>query len=239
MLSEKPWAPDAVARLFLGVIASVCVGLMLAGLVQTLGLGLSETQRRLVTEIIMVIFFQIAAMFWIDAFLRQEGMLWGQAFGLANPGVARAIGLGVLSAVVFLPLAWGLQQLSAKLMTLLHLKPVAQIVVEQMQTNVPLSHKIFLGVLAIVVAPIAEESLFRGVLYPTLKQTGHVRLAMWGTSLIFGITHFNAVTFLPLTVFSVILVLLYEETDNLLAPIVAHSTFNTTNFVLLLTGFGQ
>jgi membrane protease YdiL (CAAX protease family) len=42
------------------------------------------------------------------------------------------------------------------------------------------------------------------------------------------------VTFVPLTFFAMVLILLYESTDNLLAPIAAHSMFNLANFLLLL-----
>jgi membrane protease YdiL (CAAX protease family) len=44
----------------------------------------------------------------------------------------------------------------------------------------------------------------------------------------------SMVTFIPLTVFAMVLILLYESTDNLLAPIAAHATFNFANFLLLL-----
>jgi membrane protease YdiL (CAAX protease family) len=43
-------------------------------------------------------------------------------------------------------------------------------------------------------------------------------------------------TFVPLTVLAFTLIWLYERTDNLLAPILTHSLFNTTNFVWLLLG---
>ena len=58
--------------------------------------------------------------------------------------------------------------------------------------------KILFGLLTIVLAPIAEEALFRGILYPSIKQTGHPRWALWGTSLLFGIMHFNMATLVPL-----------------------------------------
>ena len=59
-------------------------------------------------------------------------------------------------------------------------------------------------------------------------------MALWGTSLLFALTHANAMTFVPLTFLAVVLVLLYEATDNLLAPILTHSLFNAANFVFLV-----
>ena len=70
--------------------------------------------------------------------------------------------------------------------------------------------------------PLVEEVLFRGILYPSVKQLGYPRLALWGTSLFFGLIHSNLMTFVPLTVLSLLLVWLYERTGNLLAPILTH-----------------
>jgi membrane protease YdiL (CAAX protease family) len=42
------------------------------------------------------------------------------------------------------------------------------------------------------------------------------------------------VTFVPLMVFALVLVYLYETFQNLLAPVVAHSLFNAANFLLLI-----
>jgi membrane protease YdiL (CAAX protease family) len=40
--------------------------------------------------------------------------------------------------------------------------------------------------------------------------------------------------FLPLFVLALVLTVLYEKTNNLLAPIAAHSAFNAVNFAMLL-----
>ena len=75
--------------------------------------------------------------------------------------------------------------------------------------------------------------LFRGILYPTIKQAGFPKLSLWLTSLAFAAIHLNAVTFLPLLVLSLLLTFLYEKTNNLLAPITTHAVFNAVQFVWL------
>lgn len=72
------------------------------------------------------------------------------------------------------------------------------------------------------------------MLYPACKQTGHPRLALWGAAAFFAASHFNLMSFVPLLFFALVLTLLYEATQNLLAPIVAHATFNAVNFYLLV-----
>jgi hypothetical protein len=80
---------------------------------------------------------------------------------------------------------------------------------------------IYFGVVAIVVAPVVEEILFRGILYPAIKELGRPRLALWGTAILFALSHENAMSLLPLTFLALVLTWLYERTDNLLAPIAA------------------
>jgi hypothetical protein len=88
---------------------------------------------------------------------------------------------------------------------------------------------------AVVLAPVAEEFIFRGMLYPFIKQLGSPRLAVFGVSAIFAEIHFDAGTLVPLFVLALVLTWLYEKTDCLLAPIAAHSLFNTANLVILFT----
>src|SRR5439155_16515048 len=95
------------------------------------------------------------------------------------------------------------------------------------------SNRLVLAVLALVLAPVVEETFFRGMLYPAIKQAGFRRLALWGVSLLFACVHSNAVSFVPLLVLAILLTALYERTGNLLAPISAHALFNGLNFVLL------
>jgi membrane protease YdiL (CAAX protease family) len=59
------------------------------------------------------------------------------------------------------------------------------------------------------------------------------------TSLLFAGAHFNLLSFLPLTVFSMVLIYLYEKTGSLWASITAHGVFNLTNFVILVLSSGN
>ena len=92
---------------------------------------------------------------------------------------------------------------------------------------------LFFVLMAVIVAPIAEEFLFRGILYPAIKQIGYPRLAVIGTALLFALFHVNLLTFASLTVVALVLIVLYEKTDNLIAPIIAHAIFNTSNVAMI------
>jgi membrane protease YdiL (CAAX protease family) len=97
----------------------------------------------------------------------------------------------------------------------------------------------FFVCMAVLVAPIVEEILFRGILYPAIKQIGFPRLAAISTAIIFALFHVNLVTFASLTAVALGLIFLYEYTDNLLAPIIAHAVFNTSNVLMIFLSSGQ
>ena len=91
------------------------------------------------------------------------------------------------------------------------------------------------GLTAIVLAPLVEEILFRALLYPTIKELGYPRMALFGTALLFAAIHGSLMTMLPLFFLALAWTLLYEKTNTLLAPIVAHSVFNAVNFFMFLS----
>lgn len=186
-----------------------------------------------------VLSFQGAALVWVALFLRQEKLGWREAFGF-NQCWSRAVLYGVLTACLFMPVGWTLQLGSAKTVEWagkqvprLGLKPEQQQAVQTLQMAANWQNRLALGLVTILLVPFAEELLFRGILYPWIKQVGFPRLALWGNALLFAAMHMNLVTFLPLTVLALVLTTLYERTENLLTPITAHALFNGMNFVLL------
>lgn len=86
---------------------------------------------------------------------------------------------------------------------------------------------------ALIIAPIVEESLFRGILQPLLvRRFGPV----WGLVLIalgFGAIHADVGTFVSLAVFSVALSLAVAQTGSLRVAILMHALFNGVNLLLL------
>lgn len=235
MLPVKPWKTESVLRLFLGVFGTLSLGVLATGALIHFSPGLSEANSKLLSMVLITLSFHGAALIWVKLFLKGENLSWTDAFGFKTPRLPRALGLAVLAALLVLPVAWGLQQLSAWVMTSTNFQPEPQEVVRELQRGGASPwQNIYLGIVALIAAPVVEEMLFRGILYPTVKQAGYPKVALWGNSILFALTHQNMPAFLPLVFFAIILTMLYEETGNLLTPIVAHSCFNTANFVMLL-----
>jgi membrane protease YdiL (CAAX protease family) len=176
--------------------------------------------------------FQGAALVLVTLFLREHGTGWREAFGLWLRPI-RALGLGVAGACVILPVAWALQLLTMALLQRFDYPAEVQVAVQVLQTTPDWRQQLAMAVVAIGLAPPAEEALFRGLLFRTLQQVGYRRLARWGTALLFALVHANAASFAALVGLALALAWLYERTGNLLAPIVAHAVFNALNFAAL------
>jgi hypothetical protein len=234
MLSEKPWKPLD----FLVVMALLSVMFLLSVVASLLGQGADGSEavaNPTVTFVFYTCFYGVIVAF-IHLMVRGRGVSWGAAFGFNSPRKASAVLLAMGATLIVLPVASLLSQLSAELMVKVHAQPVAQQSVQMLQNTVAIAPQVYLAIQAIVLAPITEELLFRGVLYPALKQQGYPKLALWGTSMFFGAMHVNLMLLAPLTFLGLMLVWLYERTDNLAAPIFAHSFFNFVNFVWAIIG---
>ncbi len=93
-----------------------------------------------------------------------------------------------------------------------------------------------LSVVAIVIlAPICEEVIFRGILHKALRTVMPVWGALLVSSAIFGTVHAGWVWMLLATGMGLILAYAYEKTQSLYVPIVMHMAIN--GFSVLLTVF--
>jgi membrane protease YdiL (CAAX protease family) len=235
VLIGRPWRLETFTRRMAALVICAYGGLFLGLWVQRLS-GAGEAEISIWRMSIATLSFQGAGLVLIARFLREHQTGWSEGFGFLNHR-RQAVLLGLLAAVIFLPLGWGLQQASALVMTHLpyfKMEPQEQVAIHALRTSLSWGWRLAFGAAAVLLAPVAEEMLFRGILYPTIKQAGHPWLALWGTALLFAAVHTNLVTFVPLAALALVLTALYEWTNNLLAPIMAHVLFNALNFAALL-----
>lgn len=98
-----------------------------------------------------------------------------------------------------------------------------------------------LAVLSIVLlAPLIEETLFRGFLQSYIRKHLGPKQAILITSVCFSLFHYssgqalsNISIIIPLFVLSIFLGFLYEKQGSLLAPMALHSCFNTISVINL------
>ncbi len=88
--------------------------------------------------------------------------------------------------------------------------------------------------MATVVAPIAEEFIFRGYIFGVMRHFLGRLPGIVLSSILFAAMHLHLPSMPGLIVLAVMLCLLYERTGSLWANIIAHAAFNTTSIVMLL-----
>ncbi len=93
-----------------------------------------------------------------------------------------------------------------------------------------------LALVVVVMAPLAEEVFYRGLLQRTLLRRIPLWPAMIVTSLVFAASHLQALQFPALAAFGLVLSWLAHRTGRLGRSIWAHVGFNATTVIALLGG---
>ena len=190
-----------------------------------------------ITVLPVAILVAVAVWFQVNRRFYQSSISLADAFGFNLKNTGRCLMLGLVTGLGLVLISMVLALLTSQLIHALgdQVEPqkLVTLIAEESAKKENIPTLIFFVVMAVAVAPVAEEILFRGILYPAIKQIGYPRLAAIGTALLFALFHVNLLTFASLTVVALGLIALYEFTDNLLAPITAHAVFNASNLIML------
>jgi membrane protease YdiL (CAAX protease family) len=90
------------------------------------------------------------------------------------------------------------------------------------------------AVTAVLAAPLAEELLFRGLIYRLTRRTWGPWPAAVVSSLLFGLIHGEPWYLFGLVGLGLVLTFLYETTGSLLAPVIAHALHNAVSLFLMI-----
>ncbi|MEI6342384.1 MAG: CPBP family intramembrane glutamic endopeptidase [Verrucomicrobiota bacterium] len=234
-LHARHWRLEWVTMLVVGIL----VATMMAGILGQLlldgtsaGSGPHATFLRLLMGLLGL---QVSGLGLIHVFLRQHGYGWASGFGLRLE--PRAMAWGVAMAAASVLVAYPMEEGIVWLLKAAGRTPEPQASVRFLQ-SAPAWQQALIGLLAVVPAALVEEALFRGVLYSAGRDAGYRRLALVGSSLLFGLAHGHVPTLLPLTLFGAALAWTYERTGSLLACCIAHAGFNMVGLMVAITGMG-
>lgn len=233
MLSVKPWRTEAVVFFFLAQAFFLIWGAIAMVLLQKLKIQGFKSFDDFGCILLGTLSFQGVTLLLMPFFFRYHDVSLGEGLGLKKTNVLSSLLLALGTVVVILFVALWLQGVSINVMQKIGWKPQEEEAVSLLTNASSLGGKIYLGFFAVVMAPMAEEFIFRGVLFPFVKQRGFPKTAWIGVSLLFALIHADAAVFIPLFVLALALTWLYEVTDNLLAPMFGHALFNGANLVLL------
>ena len=159
-------------------------------------------------------------------------------------GIMRAVVAGLSGFCVATALVIPAGLLTLLLMKAADQEPAAQELVSMMLTTEDESVPWTLLIFGVLVAPFTEEAIFRGLLYPAIRDAGPagrpgvIRAAII-VSVIFAAVHRSATAALGLFCLAMVLTWIYERTNSLLAIVVTHGTNNLLSLLpLLLARYG-
>lgn len=175
---------------------------------------------------------------WVCWRLRRQSTSWRQAF---EPLARRQPGVVVREAVcmylMFLPYVVASSLLMAGVLPLLGIEVSSQPILSGFTDDVaPWWFRGWLILAAVVVAPIVEEIVFRGVFMPALMRSLGRYGALLFVSVFFALIHGHGPSFLPLFVIGLGFGVAYLHTASLRVAIGMHAIFNGVNVLLLLSG---
>ena len=172
----------------------------------------------------------------IGLLLALAGFLRLRRFDLNSLGGFSKIGFSrvVATAGVLMFFAYPLVLL-ADVMTqrVLQREPEKQPIVEMFSQSPTLDQRILVIVLAVSLAPLAEEFIFRFFLYGVAKQYFGKILAVVMSALLFAAVHGHLPSFAPLFVLGTCFAIAYEWSGSILVPMMMHAIFNAVTLTAL------
>jgi CAAX protease family protein len=229
---EKPVALVWPLRHAVALVVAVAGLTLLSGRVLRAmpGSGLGATQvSLLILATFSVLYATELGIVWFVA--RRAGSAFGESVGMRIVprmgtwlAIAAASGLGLrLAATAYttfmLAMGWRLPGWDANPMKYFPRDMFGSVV---------------LVVIIVIVAPVVEEVIFRGVLLPSVSGRFGERWGIGVTTVVFAAMHLNPFSFLPILLVGWVLAALFLRARSLWVSIVCHAVFNGIGVLVML-----
>ena len=167
--------------------------------------------------------FTIGLLLFIAAFLRLRRLDINLLGGFSKIGFGRAVATGGMLLLAAYPLV-----LLAEVVTQKFSRGVLdkQGIVELFNTSGTLEERILIILLAVMVAPLAEEFFFRFFLYGVVKRYFGRGAGVVANALLFAAVHAHLPSLAPLFVLGICFTIAYEWSGSILVSMTMHALFN-------------
>lgn len=186
------------------------------------------------TVIFETLFFHLPVLGLLGLLLHKNGIQGKEWFGLYWKKAPASLGLSIFFYVASLPLLWFYSALYQLVLQQFghdfYLQDIAQILTAPASWTV----RAALFFIVIIVAPMFEEIVFRGILLPFFVHRVGLMPGIALVSVFFAGIHGHLPSLLPLFLLSVLFSLAYARTLSLWVPIGMHTAFNGITVVWLL-----
>lgn len=189
-------------------------------------LKLPSTDKR--TSIIFdTLFMDALILLFVAYFVAVKYKQKISALGISFANAVKNIGIAVFAYLAFLPVLAAILLSVIFVVNLLKYTPPAEPIYELIFKEQRPQFLILTSIMATFIGPVAEEVFFRGFLYPALKKSFNISIAIFITSVIFSLLHTNIVGFLPIVALGAFLAYLREKTGSLMPSICVHIMHNS------------
>ena len=195
--------------------------------------GLSKKLCESTQFIVYSFTFHWAVLFCTAIFLSLHNVRWRAAFGLRLSRVRADAGRGLVAYLGMMPIVFLYMLLYNMLLQTLGHEIEMQDVAKALSADGPGFTRYYLLFMALILAPVAEEIVFRGLLLPLMARKLGLSRSILIVSVLFAAVHPHLPALVPLFVVSIFLCVGYAYTNSLAVPIVMHMMFNGVNILLL------
>jgi len=174
--------------------------------------------------------FTLGLLLFIAAFLRLRRLDVGVLGGFSKIGFTRVIMTGAILMLAAYPLIFLADIMTQKFLGGGRDK---QGIVELFNASGTLEQRIMIIVLAVTVAPIAEEFFFRFFFYGVVKRYFGRSVGLAASALLFAAVHAHLPSFAPLFVLGACFTIAYEWSGSILVSMTMHALFNALTLTAL------
>lgn len=228
----RPWNLSDVQPLLLLLVGAFVVSLAGQALLVA-GSARVEAATSSVLVVVQSVLFHwlgLGALVWL---LRRRRLSWRSAFGLNPATFGRDAFHGLLTLLGTMPILVAAAFLCNFVLQLFGFQPTLQDVAFIISDETSPWMRAYFVLLAVVIAPVFEELLFRGMLLPALARRYGAATATLVISVVFASIHGHVPSLVPLFILSLSLCLAYIGTGSLVSSIIMHAVFNGVTVTLL------
>lgn len=233
-LCWRPWGLRESRHILLALALSFSLALLFRSGLGRLAAGLHVGLPSFMI-ILQSVVFHWAGLIAVIALLARRRLSWGSAFGFSGRGFPRAAGWGMVGLLAAMPLLLLCTLVYHLLLQALGHQPSLQDVAFAISGERVFWVRMYFLALAVVIAPLFEEILFRGIILPALARRFGVAVAVIAVSLLFALIHGHAPSMVTLFLLSVTLCVGYIGSGSLMTSVVMHSLFNAVTVGILMT----
>ncbi len=193
--------------------------------------SLSRSVMQLSTRDLAVNFlFTLIIVFFVAGFLKLRRLDLDSLGGFSRISFLRAASTGTILLLAAYPL---IALAEAIVQRFFGTGSSKQGIVDLFNESHTLQQRIMIIILAVAVAPAAEEFIFRFFLYGVLKRYLGPALGIVLNALLFAAVHAHLPSFAPLFVLGACFTLAYEWSGSILVSMTMHSLFNSLTLIIL------